>query len=129
MGRLVVMDSGFPTIKLLEDAKHLWGTRMIATQRGNTAHLPTNHADYVKNTKAFARGFSRSLHSENGITLTYWNDNNSVVFLDNDIESEDEAPITVNQGENQIAIHIPKIYHITPLNFAVLESKAECLTH
>ena len=30
-GRQVVMDSGFPTIKLTEDAKGIWGTRLIAT--------------------------------------------------------------------------------------------------
>ena len=31
-GRLLVIDSGFPTMNLLIEAKLLWGTRVIATQ-------------------------------------------------------------------------------------------------
>ena len=42
-GRLAVMDSGFPTVRLMEDAKTIWGTKLIATQRGNTAHWPKTH--------------------------------------------------------------------------------------
>lgn len=106
-GRLLVIDSGFPTINLLRDAKLLWGTRVIATQRGNTSHLPKSHAANVKTAKSFARGYSKTLHSNEGITLTYWNDNSPVTFLD--IEPETEVPIVVNQGRDQIAINVPTV--------------------
>ena len=86
-GRLVVMDSGFPTFKLMVDAKEQWNTRLISTQRGNTAHLPKSHKENLRSAKAFVRGYSKSLHS-GSINITYWNDNNVVVFLDNDIESD-----------------------------------------
>ena len=42
-GRLIVMASGFPTLKLLKDSWQLWRTQMIATQHGKTAHIPSNH--------------------------------------------------------------------------------------
>ena len=109
-GRLIVMDSGFPTTKLMEDAKRLWNTRLIATQRGNTAHFPQSHKENLRSTKAFARGFSKTLHS-GFLNVTYWNDNNAVVFLDNDIKSGEEfwVPINVNQGAMQAAIHVPLV--------------------
>ena len=53
------MDSGFPTTKLMEDAKEIWGTRLIASQRGNTAHLPKTHKGNIIGAKSFARGFSK----------------------------------------------------------------------
>ena len=84
-GRLVVMDSGFPSFKLMVDAKEQWNARLISTQRGNTAHLPKSHKENQTSAKAFVRGYSKCLHS-GSINITYWNDNNVVVFLDNDIE-------------------------------------------
>ena len=112
-GRQVVMDSGFPTMKLMTDSKDLWSTRLIATQRGRTAHLPASHADNIKTTKTFARGFSKSLHC-GFVNLTYWNDNNAVVFLDNDVNSGRETwnTIEVNQGEDDVVIHVPKVGEI-----------------
>ena len=104
MGRLVVMDSGFPTIQLLKDAASLWNTRIIATVRGNTAHLPKKHSSFLKNTKSFVRGYSQSLHHEN-LNLTYWNDNNAVCFLDNDVDSAKENWSTIKV--NGQAIHTP----------------------
>ena len=111
-GRQVVVDSGFPTVKLMTDSEDLWRTRLIATQRGRTAHLPTSHAD-IKTTKTFARGFSKSLHC-GFVNLTYWNDNNAVIFLDNDVESGRETwnTIEVNQGEDDVVIHVPKVEEI-----------------
>ena len=50
-GRRVVMDNGFPTIELLKDAASLWQTQIVATQRGNTAHLPGRHREYLASTK------------------------------------------------------------------------------
>eukprot|EP00794_Sanderia_malayensis_P004514 gene4514-biopygen3674 len=107
-GRLVVMDSGYPTLKLLTDAKRLWQTRMIATQRGNTAHLPSNHKANIKASRSFLRGFSQSLHNGN-LNVTYWNDNNVVVFLDNDIKSGEAfwQPTQVNQGAERVVINVP----------------------
>ena len=81
-GKLVVMDSGFPTLKLMKDSWQLWRTQMIATQRGNTAHMPSNHKVHLKKVKKFVQGFSQTLHHDN-ITVTYWNDNDIVTFLDN----------------------------------------------
>eukprot|EP00795_Rhopilema_esculentum_P004046 gene4046-20219_t len=109
-GRLVVMDSGFPTTKLMEDAKEIWGTRLIATQRGNTAHLPKTHKENIKAAKSFARGFSKTL-SNGQLTLTYWNDNNVVIFLDNDISSGREFwdTLEVKQGAVNQVIHMPEV--------------------
>ena len=33
-GKLLVLDIGFPTVKLMKDANILWNTRVVATQRG-----------------------------------------------------------------------------------------------
>ena len=104
MGRLVVMDSGFPTIKLLKDSAKLWNTRIIATVRGNTAHLPKNHGSFMKKAKSFVRGYSQSLHHEN-LHLTYWNDNNAVCFIDNNMKSSKEDWTTIEV--NGQAIHTP----------------------
>ena len=70
-GRLVVMDSGFPTVKLMLDAKLLWNTRLISTQRGHTSHFPTNQKENLRPTKAFVRGFSKTLHT-GFANFTYW---------------------------------------------------------
>ena len=109
-GRLVVMDSGFPTLKLMNDSWQLWRTQMIATQHGNTAHMPSNHKVHLKKAKKFVRGFSQTLHHDN-ITVTYWNDNNVVTFLDNGIPSGREHwdTMEVNQGADREIIHVPKV--------------------
>ncbi len=109
-GRLLIMDSWFPTLKLLNDARLLWKTTIIATQRGNIAHLPVSHKTNVKTAKRFARGFSKALH-KGMTTVTYWNDNNAVTFLDNGIESGREHwdIIKANHGAEQCAIHVPKV--------------------
>eukprot|EP00794_Sanderia_malayensis_P005758 gene5758-biopygen4674 len=84
-GRLVIMDSGFPTIDLLKDARVLWETQIIATQCGNAKHLPKNHKVNVIQARNFVGGFSKALHCGD-FTITYWNDNNAVTFLDNGVE-------------------------------------------
>ncbi len=84
VGRSVVMDSGFPTLKLLRDSRQQWHTQVIATQRGNTAHMPNNHKRNIQSARKFARGYSKTLHNDH-ITATYWNDNNVVTFLDNGV--------------------------------------------
>ena len=80
-GNLVAMDSGFPTLCLLRDAKDDWNTSIIATQAGNTAHLPAKHSMFKSRCKKYCRGFSDTLRNED-LMVTYWNDNNSVTFLD-----------------------------------------------
>eukprot|EP00794_Sanderia_malayensis_P000684 gene684-biopygen1109 len=84
-GRLVVMDSGFPTIDLQKDARVLWETQIIATQCGNAKHLPKNHKVNVIQARNFVGGFSKALHCGD-LTITYWNDKNAVTFLDNRVE-------------------------------------------
>ena len=65
----------------------------------------------MKQTKSFARGYSKSLHND-FLTVTYWNDNNAVTFIDNDIESGmdswETTGYTNNQGD-EIGVHIPKV--------------------
>ncbi len=143
-GRLVVTESGFPTLDILQDAKNLWNIQLIATQHGSTAHLPVSHAENIKTAKVFGQGFSKSLHC-GVINLTHLNDNNVVVFLDNDIPSGRETwnTIDVNKGEDEVVIHVRKLgeiyrevycwlieqisnYHTTRLTFKVLGSKVEC---
>ena len=74
--------------------------------------LLTSHRITKKtwSTKAFVRGFSKTLHS-GFLILTYWNYNNAVVFLDNDIKSGEEfyVPINVNQGAEQAVILVPLV--------------------
>ena len=110
-GKLLVLDNGFPTVKLMKDAKILWNTRVVATQRGKSAHFPANHLTFVKQTKSFARGYSKSLHND-FLTVTYWNDNNAVTFIENDIvsgmDSWETTGYTNNQGD-EIGVYIPKV--------------------
>ena len=72
-GLFVIMDSEFPTLKLFRDARQLWGTGIMATQQGKTAHLPLSHNEHVKSAERLSRGFSKSLHNEE-VTVTYRNE-------------------------------------------------------
>ena len=112
-GRLVIMDSGFPTIHLLKDARLLWETHIIATQRGNMKHLPKGHKENLSHAKRFIRGFSKTLHHQ-FLTLTYWNDNNAVTFLDNGVASGKEFwdTTSVNQGPHRPIIHVPLVVQL-----------------
>ena len=56
-GKLVAMDSGFPTLCLLRDAKDDWNTSIIATQAGNTAYLPAKRSMFKSRCKKYCRGF------------------------------------------------------------------------
>ena len=77
------MDSGFPTLKLTRDLSELWRTKMIATQRGNTAHMPRNHKANLKDAKNFVRAFSKTLHNENvtGVIMELNLDKNIGILL------------------------------------------------
>ena len=93
-GKLLVLDNGFPTVKLLEDAKQMWNTKIVAAQRVKTAHFPARHQKFMKQTKNFAHGFSKSLHHD-FLTITYWNNNNAVCFMDNDMDSSRDTWETI----------------------------------
>ena len=104
------MDSGFPTLCLLRDAKDDWNTSIITTQAGNTAHFPAKHFMFKSRCKKYCRGFSETLHNGD-LTVTYWNDNNSVVFLHNDLESgrENWGFIETQDKRNHIKIYVAKV--------------------
>ena len=109
-GKLVVMNSGFPTLYLLRDEKDDRNTSIIATQAGNTAHLPAQHSMLKSRCKKCCNGFSETLHNED-LMVTYWNDNNSVVFLDSDQESgpENWDFIETQDKKNRIKVYAPKV--------------------
>ena len=110
MGKTVTMDSGFPTLKLLKDAKEEWNTAIVATLRGNVAHLPSKHGLFKSRCMSFVRGYSQTLYNGD-ITLTYWNDNNAVCVVDNNIESGEEhwELIEVKEKRDRLVIHVPKV--------------------
>ena len=77
---------------------------------GNTAHLPTNHKENIAKAKSFPRGFSQKLH-KGCITVTYWCDNNTVVFMDNDVPSGKAHWTTMevrSRGDFEI-MHVPLV--------------------
>ena len=49
--KLLVIDNGFPAIQLLENAEQMRNTKVVATQRGKTVHLPARHQMFLKQTK------------------------------------------------------------------------------
>ena len=61
MGKTVTMDSGFPALKLLKDAKEEWNIAIVATLRGHVAHLPSEHGLFKSRCKSFVRGYSQAL--------------------------------------------------------------------
>ena len=110
--KLLVIDNGFPTVQLLEHVKQMLKTKVVATQRGITAHSLARHQTFLKQkqTKNFSRGFSKSLQHD-FLTITYWNDNNAVCFMDNDTDlSCDTWEIIAvkNRNGEKTAVHISK---------------------
>ena len=65
MGRFIVMDSGFPTLKLTRDL------------------MPRNHKANLKDAKNFVRAFSKTLHNENvtGVIMELNLDKNIGILL------------------------------------------------
>ena len=57
--------------------------------------------------KRWIRRFSRSLHNK-GLNITFSNDNNAIVFLDNDLEStrENWNQIETQTGESRLPVLI-----------------------
>ena len=85
-GRLVVLDSAYVTKILFEDAKAVWNLRMIGTLRPNTAYLPCNFSALKSRASRWIIGYSETVHC-GSFNITFWNDSNSVTFLDNDLIS------------------------------------------
>ena len=110
-GKLLVIDNGFLITQLLEDAKQMWNTNVVAMQRGKTTHFPARHQTFLKQTTNVARVFSESLHHD-FLTITYWNHNNAVCFMDNDKDSSRDTWETIavkNRNGEKTAVHIPKV--------------------
>ena len=88
-GRTVVLDIDYVTILLFRDVATVWKIEMVDTIGKQLKHLPSRFSDTKSSSKCWIRGFSRSLHND-GLNITFWNGNNAVVFLDNDLESTRE---------------------------------------
>ena len=108
-GRTLVMDNAFPTMTLLCDSVD-WKLRVIATQRGRIAHLPANVNQYRQRCKNWFRGYSQTLHNDD-INLTFWNDSNAVVLLDNDFPAgEDQWDlIEIRSRQGNILVNAPLV--------------------
>ena len=83
-GRPVVLDSAYVTKILFEDAKAVWNLGMIGTLRPNTAHLPCNFSALKSRASRWTRGYFETVQCGSP-NITFWDDSNSVAFLDNDL--------------------------------------------
>ena len=90
--------------------KNEWNKSIVATEKENTAHLPTKHSVLKSRWENYLRGFSETLDSEE-LTVTYWNDNNAMMFLDNDLGSGREYWDFIKKQDknNRIKIYAPKV--------------------
>ena len=88
-GRIIVSDSAYVTTILLKDAALLWGLCFIETVTAKTAHLLENFSVVKSVASHWIRGFSQTMHCC-PLNITFWNDSNSVTFLDNDFVSGPE---------------------------------------
>ena len=73
-------------------------------------HLPSKHGLFKSRCKSFVRGYSQTLYNGD-IMLTYWNDNNAVCVVNNNIESGEEhwELIEVKGKSDRLVIHVPKV--------------------
>ena len=90
--------------------KNEWNTSIVATQKGNTAHLPTKHSVFTSRCKNYLRGLSETLHSAE-LTVTYWKDNNAVVFPDRPLGREHWHFIETQDKSNCIKIYASNVAH------------------
>ena len=84
-GRTAVLDIAYVTILLFRDVATVWKIKIVGTIGKQLKHLSFRFSDTKSSSERWIRGFSRSLHSD-GLNITFWNSNNAVVFLDNDLE-------------------------------------------
>ena len=68
-GRLAIIDNGFPIVNLLKESAS--GTQIIATQRGNTKHLPKIHKDHLSQAKNWRGNFPKRKHIGITTMLSY----------------------------------------------------------
>ena len=88
---------------------------MIGPLRPNTAHLPCNFSVLKSRASRWIRDYSETVHCGT-LNITFWNDSNSVAFLENDLISSTD---TWEQIETQsspdklitVAPHAAANYH------------------
>ena len=95
---------------------------MVGTIGKPLKHLPSRFCDMKSSSKRWICGFSRSLHNE-GLNITFWNDNNAVVFLDNDLESAQENwnQIETPSGESRLSVYAPLVAQIYWENYGMVD--------
>jgi hypothetical protein len=77
-------------------SNRVWFFSPISLSGKRMAKFPRNHASNIGKAKKFPRGASSSLHCrELGCNITYWNDSNTVVFIDNDVSADTAHARTV----------------------------------
>ena len=109
-GRTVVLDIAYVTILLFRDVATVWKIKMVGTIGKQSKHLPSRFSDMQWSSKRWLRGFSRSLHND-GLNVAFWNGNNAVVFLDNDLEStrENWNQTEAQSGESRLSVYAPRV--------------------
>ena len=72
--------------------------------------------------KRWIRGFLRSLHNE-GLNITFWNDNNAIVFLDNDLQStrQNWNQIETQSGESRLSVYAPLVAQIYREHYGMVD--------
>ena len=110
-GQLLVLDNGFPTVKLLEDAKQMWNMKICCYTKGQNSPFSCKASKVHEADKEFCSWFlkipaSRFPHHH------LWNDNNAVCFMDNDMDSSRDTWKTIlvkNRNGGETAVHILKV--------------------
>ena len=80
--RFVVVDNGFPTLRLPGDKRWLSRTKTTATHQDRTAYFPKSHTKNVRTAKCFDQGFSKTFHHK-AFNIKCWNNINNANFLNN----------------------------------------------
>ena len=121
-GRTVVLDSAYVTILLFRAAATVWKTKMVSTIGKQLKHLFSRFSDMKSNSKRWMCGFSQSLHNEE-LNITFSNDNNDVVFLDNDLEStrENWKQIETQSGESRLSVYAPLVVPIYREHYGMVD--------
>eukprot|EP00112_Aurelia_sp_Birch-Aquarium-sp1_P002790 Seg13080.1 transcript_id=Seg13080.1/GoldUCD/mRNA.D3Y31 product="hypothetical protein" protein_id=Seg13080.1/GoldUCD/D3Y31 len=103
-GKMLVLDSGFPTLSLKEVQRTSGIPALCQHNRGKQLSSHPVMLTLLIKVKNFARCYSKTLY-KGFVTITYWNDNNAVCFVDNDIDSRQESWETTSvinrEGDSQ----------------------------
>ena len=121
-GRIIVIDSAYITTILLKDVTLLWGLRFIGTVTAKTAHLPENFSAVKSVASHWIRGYSQTMHCY-PLNIIFWNDSNSVTFLDNDFVSGPEQWdfIETRACESLLEINAPLVTRIYRQNYGIVD--------